>query len=307
MGIKTAYMLKRILFFIFLSFSSYVMSSQSSQYLIHLDSAKTLFKSRRYQESKEYYQLLIKSPWVKRVDFYFLASCFANLNQLDSAYLYMNQALELGLKFNDTVFIKRDQNLLKFKDSKYWNYLYSRFVQNSISVAKINNNLKNELIKRSLLDQKHRGSLHVDSITWLEQKKIDLENQIWLDSIINIYGWPSISLVGDTASRLAWMIVQHADNNILFQKKCLKLMQKFIKTNDISLLDYAYLYDRIQINSCEEQLYGTQFSTILNEEGNLVSVEFKPIKDSGYLDKRRAYMNLSTIEEYRNKILKRYK
>ena len=141
---------------------------------------------------------------------------------------------------------------------------------------------------------------------WKEQEILDKENQLALDTFIQKFGWPRISIFGEDVARIAWLIAQHADKNLTFQYKCLNLMKKLFRYNEIALGNYAYLIDRVLINDCKEQLYGTQFSIIMDEKENFKSIEFKPISESHLVDKRRRYMNLPSLDFYRKTAKERY-
>ena len=90
------------------------------------------------------------------------------------------------------------------------------------------------------------------------------------------------------------MLIQHQDKNIAFQKEVLELMKKEVHSKQSSLIDYAYLLDRVQINSGEFQVYGTQM--IINSSGN--SFEPKPCINPDKLDDRRKEVGLPPINEY---------
>ena len=68
----------------------------------------------------------------------------------------------------------------------------------------------------------------------------------------------TISRFGEWVSQQAWLLVQHADHDIEFQKHYLKLMETALEDKDIRPENYAYLWDRVQKNSGQPQRYGTQ-------------------------------------------------
>lgn len=115
-----------------------------------------------------------------------------------------------------------------------------------------------------------------------------------LKEIINKYGYPTISMVGKQASFNFWLMVQHADTDIKFQKLCLKLMQKHLKKKEVSGENYAYLTDRVNKNLGKKQVYGTQFEH--NERG--LALFPKNLIDPKNVNKRRAEIGLNTIEDY---------
>ena len=101
-----------------------------------------------------------------------------------------------------------------------------------------------------------------------------------MKEIVSKIGWPTISKVGKEASSGAWLLIQHADHDIDFQKECLSVM-KSESGEEISLRNIAYLEDRIKINLGLPQVYGTQFK--------LVDGEFIPneIEDPEHVEERR--------------------
>lgn len=147
---------------------------------------------------------------------------------------------------------------------------------------------KRELLKRVRLDQKMRN-LYLKS--GILDESADKDNTEFMKYVVDKYGWPRISDVGQEVADGAWLLVQHADHDLEFQKKCLNLMQKLTK-NEVNYQNIAYLTDRILVAEGKDQLYGTQF---YNNRNKLVP---RKIKDRTNLNKRRKAMGLSTFEEY---------
>ena len=81
---------------------------------------------------------------------------------------------------------------------------------------------------------------------------------MWLEQILNQYGYPGYDVLGKSTSYLFWVMVQHADHDPEFQKRVLYLRRAEVEANNTDARDYAYLTDRVQINTGEEQIYGTQ-------------------------------------------------
>lgn len=111
-----------------------------------------------------------------------------------------------------------------------------------------------------------------------------------LKEIIAFHGWPTLSEFGQEAGLHAWIIVQHADHDVAFQKKCLNHMKQLIAHNEVEKKWIAYLYDRIKINQKKPQRYGTQvdYKTGLP----------KPLEDPLNVDKYRAQMGLKSLDEH---------
>lgn len=127
---------------------------------------------------------------------------------------------------------------------------------------------------------------------------VDRANTQKLKNIVRKYGWPDIPLVGKRGSHAAWLIVQHADHDVEFQKYCLGLMRKKLKEGKISPQDVAYLADRIRVHRGLPQLYGTQFYL---KDGKLVPY---PIYGRKQLAARRRKYHLKPFREYMSKMLR---
>ena len=150
----------------------------------------------------------------------------------------------------------------------------------------------------AILDQKPYERVNSGEISSQQAEKefreITAANLIHLKNIVKKYGYPSHSLVGETSSHNFWLMVQHSDSDLKFQKKLLKLMLREVRKNNASPRDYAYLVDRVRINNGKPQLYGTQIFVNNPQKG----YELKPVYQPEQLNQRRKRMGLPTAEEY---------
>ena len=167
------------------------------------------------------------------------------------------------------------------------------------SFAQKNTALYTELVAMRMADQEARARL-----VELMQKgkpptpglieevsRIDRANSKRLWEIIWTYGWPTVSLVGPEASHDAWLIAQHADHDIKLQKKALALMEPLLLKKEAEPTDYAYLFDRVAVNSGKKQRYGTQFVMV---KGML---ELKPLENPKKVDQQRKAIGLPPLED----------
>lgn len=127
---------------------------------------------------------------------------------------------------------------------------------------------------------------------------IDLWNTHNLKKIINKWGWPKISVFGADADQNAWLLIQHADHSVDFQKQCLLLIEALVLENETKRSNAAYLSDRVAVREGRAQKFGTQ--------GDISSTtqcwEAKPTEDARNLDKRREDYELEPFIEYRCKV-----
>jgi hypothetical protein len=114
-------------------------------------------------------------------------------------------------------------------------------------------------------------------------QEIDTLNTARMKEVVDKHGWPGKSLVGTDGSQKAWLLVQHADQDRAFQKRCLRLLGEAVK----------YLTDRVRVADKKKQVYGTQFHQAAGK------MEPYPIEDEGNVDKRRKEIGLPPLAEYR--------
>jgi hypothetical protein len=119
------------------------------------------------------------------------------------------------------------------------------------------------------------------------------KNTIVIKKYFNDYGYPGIKENGQDASIKFWVIAQHSDHDIDFQKKVLKAMKKELRKKNIDSRNYAYLFDRVMKNENKPQLYGTQMIW-----DSLGKHSLYRIKCPKKLNIRREKMGLEIVESY---------
>lgn len=124
--------------------------------------------------------------------------------------------------------------------------------------------------------------------------QVDADNALRMAEILDEFGWPGWSLVGEDGALAAWVLIQHADFNLDLQKRGLALMRAAVAADDADPSDLAYLIDRVLVAEGKPQLYGTQLG--VGEDGELTPRT--PIEDEANVDARRAEMGLGTLEAY---------
>lgn len=169
--------------------------------------------------------------------------------------------------------------------------------------------LRQELLARMAEDQRARQEF----IKYLQQHKgmlpeggkdtmppavttmceIDRRNTARMKEIVERYGWPGFALVGKDGEEAAWLLVQHADHDHAFQKRCLTLLTEAVHSGQAAAKHMAYLTDRVRVAEKQKQLYGTQFHYVGNRQ------EADPIEDEAHLDARRQAVGLPSMAQYR--------
>lgn len=128
-------------------------------------------------------------------------------------------------------------------------------------------------------------------------KAADERNTARMKEIVAAIGWPTISKVGVAGSKDAWLLVQHADHDVGFQKEMLELMHQESES-EVSQRNIAYLTDRVAVNEQRPQTYGTQW----HEDAD----DFRPIEDREHVDERRAALGMEPLAEYESDLRKRW-
>jgi hypothetical protein len=128
-----------------------------------------------------------------------------------------------------------------------------------------------------------------DSVFTTHQKRIA--------EIFKICGFVGYDLAGKEGSDNFWLMVQHSDHIPEFQRKVLMEMKNEVDRKNATPMYYAYLLDRVNINTGKEQVYGTQFD--YNEFGQAFP---KNISDTTGIDKRRESVGLDPMIKRMNEM-----
>ena len=167
---------------------------------------------------------------------------------------------------------------------------------------KFNQELADELKKRGELDQtaawipegkfkeysKEKWNAYKDSVF--------TTNKLFLEDVLNKYGYPGFDLVGKEGEKYYWLMTQHCDFDPTFQAKVLEKLEQQVKIENADGRNFGLLTDRVNLNLGKKQIYGTQVSYV-RETGQAIP---KPLSDSLSVNERRKSVGLESIEEYLN-------
>lgn len=231
------------------------------------------------------------------------ALCAYVCKQIELSKKYIRQAIDIDYDITEEVWI--DQQVSPEFDvvrgTSMNNYVQAEFSRKDTSLH-INQSLKKELAAIFVADQQPRSQ--IDSIRrvygqdspemkqlWQRVHQSDSINLIKIEKIIQQHSYPGKSLVGSMQSNTAWLVIQHSP--LLIQEKYLPLMEAAVIKNEMPKSSLALLIDRIRMYKGQKQLYGSQVT--INSNGKN---EFHPIEDEANVNKRRAAMELGSIEDY---------
>jgi hypothetical protein len=161
--------------------------------------------------------------------------------------------------------------------------------------------LRGELAARVAQDQELRQQLFsgesLDPEVAHRLERVDLENTARMKAIVDAHGWPDASRLGEQGAHHAWLLVQHADQDVEFQERCLVLLRAAVEQGQASARDLAYLEDRVAMHRGRPQRYGTQF--VSGADGELRP---HPIEDEAHVDERRAAIGLPPLAGYAERL-----
>lgn len=117
-------------------------------------------------------------------------------------------------------------------------------------------------------------------------------NQVFVISLINMYGWPGKSFIGDRGNYTVWLVIQHAE--LETQEKYLPLLSGSVEIGESQPSHLAMLQDRVLMRKGLPQLFGSQviFNDISGEP------EFYQIADEENVNRRRQSLGMEPIEVY---------
>ena len=150
--------------------------------------------------------------------------------------------------------------------------------------------LRLELLEMERVDQEAAQALV--ALGSDEMPPLFIEQASRLEQSLESFDWLGIDLVGCDGANAAFLIAQHADENVPFQEIALKRLTSAVKRDQAMSWQLAYLTDRVLINTGKKQIYGTQHEMINDK---LVP---RPLEYPAKVDELRAEMDLGTLEDY---------
>ncbi|NEN25698.1 hypothetical protein G3O08_19600 [Cryomorpha ignava] len=174
--------------------------------------------------------------------------------------------------------------------------------------------LVNELDSIFELDQRYRAEMqsvqnefgwNSDEMNelWTKQNRIDSSNlQRIIQVIKEVDGYPGQSLVGHSASKTTFYVLQHAPDTV--QEEYYQMIIDAAKNNELKRGLAAMYQDRYLMHRNEPQIFGTQVRTeydIDSLTGEKTEISFVwPIADTNNIDSLRLWNGLLNLEDYLN-------
>lgn len=280
----------------------------SAEYPGLISEANALYKSKEFRKSAETFSKAFKSSGWKgaTTDRYNAACSWALAGVPDSALFQLLRIAEKG-NYTNYAHASKDSDLESLHADSRWTLFLELVSRNKEkSEEGLDKKLLASLDSMEALDQKWRHTvtnLRNAGTTMEAQSMVEaLKTLILTDSlnypvlkkIFDRYGFPNYDIVGTSGSRKFWLLVQHQDKHPEFQEAVLEKMKVEAEKGKASRLDYAYLVDRVKVNTGQLQVYGTQMKV----NDSKTSFEPQPVVDPANLDARRASVGLEPIKDY---------
>ena len=130
-----------------------------------------------------------------------------------------------------------------------------------------------------------------DTAVAFASMRADSARTRWVRAAVTQNGWPMRARVGDSASKAAWLILQHSPDTA-WQAAMAPQLERLGRAGEFPRPDVALLIDRVLVNAGHPQRFGSQFHL---ENGRLVPA---PVENLARLDEQRAGMGLPPMAEY---------
>ena len=161
------------------------------------------------------------------------------------------------------------------------------------------------LLQLAREDQEDRAALEgadiaKDTAKLFRAMRGDSARTRWLRNAVRERGWPKRSVVGDSAAKAAWLMLQHTE----FQDwadEMLPVLERLADSGEVKRSELALFTDRVLMHRGRPQRYGSQFNFV---DGRMVA---HPIEDLARLDARRAEVGLPPMAEYVRVLSEAYK
>lgn len=224
---------------------------------------------------------------------------YAKHGDCTNAHKYINKLLQAT---NDYVYCAIKYEYANLHSCPYW-----KEIRDSAEMQLQRNSALNPKLLFSLLSINDKGNYNInflaaywdkmDSTTYLrfrdiimlKNKTIKEEVANDLDSVISLYGYPTIKNAGYDAPYIAFNIIHHSKTEILLKYQ--KNIDYSFKEGSIDAESYAKYIDRVLVATNCPQRYGTQR---WYDEDDKMDYYF-PVEDMNQLNERRLALKLDPI------------
>ncbi|WP_299765578.1 DUF6624 domain-containing protein [uncultured Dokdonia sp.] len=235
---------------------------------------------------------------------YNLACAYALTFQKDSAFHY----LDIVLEHDTSLWPLADADLYALIDDPRWSSIENdqiqRYQENHgvLKQPEYSKQLLQIILKDQALDYyidqaKSHFMKEGSAPQWYYpigayKQEIVKENYEGMLQLLDAYGWPKYTTVGELAADAPLLVINHHEDDAV-RKKYLEKIKQSCLDGEGSCMEYAKIHDRILVNENQPQLYGMQFRYTETR-----TLEPFPIVAPEYVDQRREAIGLESLSVY---------
>ena len=222
---------------------------------------------------------------------YDAACCYALDGRVENAVTTLEAALAAG--YWDADHLVADDDLRSLRAHEKWPAIESKAkeLETAFEASLADPALRRQLLVLAARDIKARSEAAGGDKAALEAlAAVDRESLAKMKEAVAKHGWPGKSIVGADGANAAWLLVQHADSDLAFQKECVAKMEPLFAKGEVTGKELAYLWDRVAVSSGKPQRYGTQFDG---------GTDLHPLEDPQNVDVRRKQLGLEPLADYK--------
>jgi len=253
-------------------------------YHLKIAEAELLFYQEQYKPAIVEYKKAFNLEEGFAADKIKLAKCYTLLNNFDSAFIALDEAVLLGYEIK---WIQKDSIFSVLKTTKRWVQFDTNYPTKRDKFLKtLNLGLRKEMMDMAAEDQRLRHLRYNDSINHLILMS-DLKHAKRMEEIMDSCNcWPGVKLIGNAYPSV---LLMHTQEN--FRKKYFPFFVEQIKKGNLQPNILAAVMDQLDVYSGNKQTYGIY----IIENKKTGEIEPEPIKDITKANKLRKEIGLPSI------------
>ncbi len=294
----------KLYLFLLLLCSTFLSVAISAQpYYDLIQQARSRHDAKDYSRSVILYQQAFKLSKKVPGDLVSGAGSAAMAGNKEKAFQRLSWAEAAG--YSNSNKFEKNPDLVTLHNDKRWLELSAKIKRRSDEMEKnYDIPLQKELLAILPDDQEPRlaydrvaskagdNSHALDSLSTLMVHN-DSINGVKITKLLNENGWIGKGKVGEDASNVVFLVIQHSQD-LQFQIKYLPMIRQALAKADASADELALLEDRVAVRQAKRQTYGSQI--YFDEKTGKYYVA--PLDDPLNVDHRRARMGLQPMAEY---------
>lgn len=268
-----------------------------------IERAYDCFEQDLYYESGILYDsaLVIKKGIYPLSSYHISATkSWARANDKNRAFYHLFLAIEKGwVTINN---INDSEDLVSLKIDPRWIVAINEIREKNAKYKEIVNKLEvirsqDQFLRQLISCAKENSNIDSNEMYLIYETmgKYDSLNLILVEKIVSDYGWLAVNKIGDRANQTLWAVIQHCSKEDI-QQKYLPIIKNSVLKGETPASQYAFLVDRIAVNSGELQVFGTQICTDTTTKEKSVC----PLQNPNQVDERRKEIGFEPLNEYLN-------